>query len=177
MLYPHSTSSLAETAPSWNGRAGNHMKSNHYGQELAGFRVLCVLCCYALLYRRQASCSRTEGGWQSRVIEADRASGGWPSRALLAPGRDCGGRVDTSAEELLPSIHRQALWRMTLLIWVARSSDTSFLRTATLPERRPWFLISLFHPLGLQHVSAASLFSTGQPFDHFGSNYYCNFTF
>lgn len=83
MPYPHSSRSLAETEPSWNGRGGNHMKPNHYGQELAGFRVLCVLNCYALLYRRHASRSHAEGGWQSCVIEADKASGGWPSRALL----------------------------------------------------------------------------------------------
>lgn len=44
---------------------------------------------------------------RAAVIEADRASGGWPSRALLAPGRGYGGRVDSRAEKLLPSIHRQ----------------------------------------------------------------------
>lgn len=72
-----------ETEPTLNARAENRMKSNHYGQKLAGFRVLCVPYCYALLYRRRANYSNTEGGWQSCVIEADRASGGWPSRAVL----------------------------------------------------------------------------------------------
>ncbi len=77
------------------------MKSNHYGQEPAGFWVLCVLYCYALLYRRQAVAA-------AALRVADRASGGWPSRALLAPGRDCRGRVDSRQEELPPSTHGQA---------------------------------------------------------------------
>lgn len=62
MPYPHS-SSVAETEPRCNGREGNHMKSNHYGQELAGWLVSgnCVYsAACALLY-----VSHTGGGWQS----------------------------------------------------------------------------------------------------------------
>lgn len=63
---------------------------------------------------------------RATVIEADRAPGGWPSRALPAPGRGCGGRVDSKVEKLLSSIHRQTPWCMTSLIRLVRSPDTSF---------------------------------------------------
>lgn len=155
----HSLKPLAETEPSWNGRAGNRMKSNHYGQKLAGFRVLCVPYCYVLLYRRQANCSHTEGSWQSCVIEADRASGGWPSRALLAPGRDYRGRVDSRDEDLLPCcMDMQAPWWMTPLICVVRSLVASFFGAAPLPGLRPSFRLSLFHPLSLPAFCCPCLF-------------------
>lgn len=63
-------------------------------------------CVYstAMLYSTggRANCSRTEGGWQSCVIEADRASGGWPSRAPLGI---VSGRVDSGKEDSVPSMH------------------------------------------------------------------------
>lgn len=151
----------------------NHMRSNHYGQELAGFRVLCVLHCYALLYSRQGSSNHTEGGWQSCVIKANRNSDGWPGRAVLAPSRDYRVRVDSRQEELLPSMHGQAPWWMTSLIWVVGSRILESCSASRLQAFvTPTFMLFLF-----RHVAFASLSTIGHLFDHVGSNFDCTVNF
>lgn len=46
------------------------MKPNHYGQGLAGFRVLCVLCCCAFLH------GASESAVSPDQLPAERAGGG-----------------------------------------------------------------------------------------------------
>lgn len=118
MPYPHS-SSVAETEPRCNGREGNHMKSNHYGQELAGWLVSgnCVYsAACALLYR-----SHTGGGWQS-------CQWGWQRVQMTGQVGPC----------LFPAEIIESEWTVGRRhLTAVRSPDASFSKAAALPDLRP----------------------------------------